>query len=257
MQPVKQQGEVSILEKINISSNYDNYEGSFATGDMVIVKDSEENIVCTSHLKEKDNIIKKDTEEILYDELKGFLERADSNSFESYIECIQKAVLSLHADKYRNQPRMISPYVDYSQTEKTKLYAALSYYFIERAMLTQICLCHCDIKSVFKVGMVSIDDVEFIHAYHLITDEDGNHHIFDSSFADLDYDGYNFLVGDIDDHTYQGILNDECGIEVHHEGVLALPEYKMVYNSRKDYIVPAKRESRQYRKVIDITKIGA
>ena len=187
MQPVKQQGEVSILEKINISSNYDNYEGSFATGDMVIVKDSEENIVCTSHLKEKDNIIKKDTEEILYDEHKGFLERADSNSFESYIECIQKAVLSLHADKYRNQPRMISPYVDYSQTEKTKLYAALSYYFIERAMLTQICLCHCDIKSVFKVGMVSIDDVEFIHAYHLITDEDGNHHIFDSSLPTTHY----------------------------------------------------------------------
>ena len=259
---------------LSFSSSYDKLCRKFTNSDIVEVKDENGNVKWTSQLKTREDAIEelkearkrgyldedilykvelKDTDEILGDILKGLLERSKLNDITAYFECIQSAVLSLHANKYHavgynGKLDLVSPYKEQSELEKEKAYQQLSSYFIERAMLTHNCLCHCSIKSEFKISLVQIRDAndegwaEFIHAYNVVTDEEGKHYIFDSSFPGATIEkGYNFNVLTIDDETYSGIINDDCAVEVRHYGILTLPEYSIIYNSNQGNL---KRDTR-------------
>ena len=174
---------------------------------------------------------------------------ANMSRFDSYIDCIMRAVLS---HKYNGKLDKLKTYDIRAKVEdKEKAYCKNSKRYIEVAMAAHNCLRHCEKDSIFKISKVKIrfsdeTEIEFIHAYNLVA-ENGKYYIVDFSLpkANVLKGRFDCVVCEISRRAYMDMKKskgDTYGIRVVHPEVLTIPKYEVIYDSDKPKILNSKRE---------------
>ncbi len=153
-----------------------------------------------------------------------------------YINCVQEVMLAYFGNYYGVNDR-----IKFWDKKDTYLVSDLAYKNsasgIERAMLAQNLLCEIDVKSTYKISMITIDGKPMIHAYNIIS-YDNKNYIFDSSIPSIKDGLISPIICEIPAEVYDIITlptsSDGISIEVDYFNPLQNKDITLVYDANRE-----------------------
>ncbi len=212
-------------EEIDLLSSYDR---SFDNGNEIVIIDGENTYNCTIG-------------DILdaYNLMRSYIASRNLRDAFEYIECIQNVILAYFGNSYSVTSRIRSLNNHRNNYKVSDLAHENSAIGIERAMLAQNLLWEVDVNSVYKIGIVILNNKPTIHAYNIITFE-GKHYIFDSMMPTVNNGLISPIICEISDEVYEKMISpiDSLGVnlEVNHVNPLKNQDINIIYDASSKII---------------------
>lgn len=214
---VNYQGE---KEEIDLISSYDK---SFDNEDEIVIIDGNNTYYCTLG-----NIIE------AYNLMRSNIASKNPRNVFEYIDCVQSVILAYFGNSFSVSGRIRSLNNHQNNYKVSDLAHENSAIGIERAMLSQNLLWEVDVNSVYKIGVVLLNNKPTIHAYNIIT-FNNKHYIFDSMMPTINNGLISPIICEISDDVYERMIvpisSEGTDIEVNHVNGLKNQNISIVYDA--------------------------
>lgn len=229
-QIITKDGEIKRMSHIGV--NYNNlkeeqkdylssYDKAFVESDEIVIPNGNKLSYCTiGDIKEA------------YVIFRNNIASNRPRNVEDYIACIQNVMLAYFGNLFNAKKRKLNE--KYKVSDLAHKNSAIG---IERAMLAQNLLWEIDVKSIFKISMVIVDNKPIIHAYNIVSYDD-KHYIFDSTLQSVRNGFISPIICEIPNDVYEEIIlptsSDGISVEVTHFDPLQNKDITVIYDANRE-----------------------